>query len=171
MHHSGVDNPTQFAIINEVSSEGDESVQQWCGLCHRSPTVVVVFYSGGIESLQWDWSISATPQPLVCHCGSRPLPKKQGSSANASQTSFGTEAIESSTATSDELTLSFKTCKGCFDGLVEYSLKVRNILLKVQRHVSFYNILYLIGDYRQSSFNACRKSSATSKSILAATLG
>jgi hypothetical protein len=65
--------------------------------------------AGGIESLQWDWSISATPPASgMYHCGSRPLPKKQGSSANASQTSFGTEAIESSTATSDEPNLIFQ---------------------------------------------------------------
>jgi hypothetical protein len=53
-----------------------------------------------IESPQWDFSISVTPPVTdLHHYGSRYLPKKQDSSANASQTSSGTEAFESLTAT------------------------------------------------------------------------
>jgi hypothetical protein len=59
--------------------------------------------AGGIESPQWGWYINTTPPtPDMYHGGSRPLHKKQDSSANASQASSGTVASESSTATSHQ---------------------------------------------------------------------
>jgi hypothetical protein len=56
------------------------------------------------------------------HCGSRPLPKKQGL-RRMPQTSFGTEAIESSTATSDEQPYLSRHAKGASMGWSSIPLK------------------------------------------------
>jgi hypothetical protein len=59
--------------------------------------------AGGIENPESGWYISVTPPASdMYHCGSRPLPKHQDSSANAWPASSGTVLSESTKATSHQ---------------------------------------------------------------------
>jgi hypothetical protein len=98
------------AIASELESTQDESARYLPKRMNRSSNGVIMPSKpygcggastvGGIESPQWGWYISISPSTSdMYHCGSRTL---HDSSANATQTSSGSEAFESSPATSHQ---------------------------------------------------------------------
>jgi hypothetical protein len=86
------------ANVNELESTQNETAMYLPKGMNRSSNGVIMpskpygcggaSTMGGIESPQWGWYISITPPASEKHhCGSRPLHKKQDSSANAPQAS------------------------------------------------------------------------------------